>query len=433
MKNYIILLITILFTSGCVSLSEKEAESKILAIADNQEGPSYSNKEIKNGHFYHYVVCNYYQTLPKEILAFTKLKRLTISFNKEMTSIPEFINKYDSLYELNIIYNSVTKIEDNALKIPTLKDIDFSNNLLEDLPSSISSLDKLEELDLSKNKFTTFPKEILNLTNLKVLNLSKNQLSSLPEEIGNLENLEELYLRGNPITELPDSFKNLKKLKILWCDDSKLKNFPKMLCEMTSLEEILINGEDMTLPKEIDQLQNLNWITLNDGIVDNLPISLGSLSNLENLHFKNCDLSKVTFHASFRNLDHLRMFKIENGNINAFPSFITDLDSLRILGLKGNKGLVALHEGLSNCSILEALTLDHNSLKSLPSDVGHIKKLHYLNIEGNRLTTLPVSLRYNKANLAILYYGNPWQWLPKELVDNFETNTGRGLPPGEVR
>lgn len=432
MKNYIIILISILFITGCVSLSEQEAENKILAIADNQKSGSYKNVVIENGHFTHYVVCKYYQTVPKEILAFTKLKRLTISFNKEMTSIPEFINKYDSLCELNIMYNGVTKINDDAFQIPTLKVIDLCDNLLQDLPTSIQDLDNLKSLDLSNNKFTTFPKEILSLKNLKVLNLTGNQISTLPDEIGELENLEELYLRGNPIAELPASFKKLKKLKILWSDDTKLKHFPKMLCEIKSLEKILINADTLNIPTEIDQLRNLDKIRMYDGYVPSLPSSIGNLSKLETFHFKNCDLSEVKFHESFKKLDHLRMFEIENGNINHFPDFITDLDSLTTLGLIGNEGLVTINEGLSNCSILAQLDLRDNNLKSLPNDLGYIKKLHYLCIEGNRLTTLPASLRYNKANLSILYYGNPWKWLPKELVDNFETNSGRGLPPGEV-
>lgn len=432
MKNYIILLLTILFTSGCVSLSEQEAERKIIAAGNNQKGSYYEYNFIEDGHFTSYYLTEYYSYIPKEILSFTKLDHLQISNNPDLKVIPDFLNQLDSLKVLIIRSNQLSKIEDNAFKIPSLKRLNLTNNQLDKLPTSLSDLNQLEILELKENKFTTFPKEILNLKNLKVLNLSKNQLSSLPEEIGNLENLEELYLRGNPITELPKSFTQLKKLKIFWCDDTKLKRFPKMLCEMTSLEKILINADTINIPNEIDQLVHLDKIRMYDGYVPSLPPNLGNLKKIETLHFQNCDLSKVTFHDSFKNLDRLRTFKIINGNINAFPSFITDLDSLRILGLKGNKGLVALQEGLSNCSILEALTLDHNSLKNLPTDLGYIKKLNYLNVEGNRLTTLPVSLRYNKANLSIFYYGNPWQWLPKELVDNFETNSGRGLPPGEV-
>lgn len=89
----------------------------------------------------------------------------------DLSTYPEFINKFTSLKNLNL-----------------------KNNELKTIPESIGNLITLQELDLSENQINTLPESIGNLKSLQELNLNDNRLNTLPESMGNLKSLKKLYI-----------------------------------------------------------------------------------------------------------------------------------------------------------------------------------------------------------------------------------------------
>ena len=102
-----------------------------------------------------------------------------------------------------------------------VKQIDASENFIEEVPAAISAAVNLEELKLFGNTVRTVDPAIGQLQKLKVLNLYNQGrglvLAKLPwAELGGLGELEELNLAANKIMMIQDAaFAGLSSLMIL--------------------------------------------------------------------------------------------------------------------------------------------------------------------------------------------------------------------------
>lgn len=79
-------------------------------------------------------------------------------------------------------------------------------------PPVIGRLDSLEELWLDCNALSRLPPEIGKLHHLKCLDVSENRLEALPSEICNLKSLSDLLLSQNCVKKLPKDMGRLVKL-----------------------------------------------------------------------------------------------------------------------------------------------------------------------------------------------------------------------------
>ena len=109
----------------------------------------------------------------------------------------------------------------------------------------------------------------LKLKHLKKLDLSFLGLKTIPYEIGYFESLEELNLAGNQLKELPNEIYTLRNLKVLNLGDiisggNQLQYISKNIEKLTNLEvlKIVWNDELKELPKEVLNLENLDFISL---------------------------------------------------------------------------------------------------------------------------------------------------------------------------
>ena len=106
-----------------------------------------------------------------------------------------------------------------------VKQIDASENYIEEVPAAIAAAVNLEELKLFGNTVRTVDPAIGQLQKLKVLNLfNQGVLAKLPwAELGGLGTLEELNLGANKIMSIPDeAFAGLTSLKILSINCNRL-------------------------------------------------------------------------------------------------------------------------------------------------------------------------------------------------------------------
>jgi Leucine-rich repeat (LRR) protein len=90
-------------------------------------------------------------------------------------------------------------------KLPNLKEIDISKNLLSELPDDISASSILTKIDAAYNQLTEVTEAMCMLRNLTFLDLSHNQITIFPgQPLSNLgKNMVYLALHANFILTLP--------------------------------------------------------------------------------------------------------------------------------------------------------------------------------------------------------------------------------------
>jgi Leucine-rich repeat (LRR) protein len=142
------------------------------------------------------------------------------------------------------------------------------------------------ELDLSYNSLTKMPIEIFNLKNLKILNMSNNNLTTIPDEIDNLINLESINLYDNKLTMITNKIGNLTNLKTLNLAFNKLKIIPAGIFNLLNLNTLCLNKNDLkTIPNEIGNLTKLQILFLHTNKLTILPITIINLINIVNFYF----------------------------------------------------------------------------------------------------------------------------------------------------
>lgn len=140
------------------------------------------------------------------------------------------------LHRLEELKNIVQK---HPADLRLIKEISLLDTWPSVFPVGGSNLIICDTVDYWKTGCKEFPIEITKIPNLTTLNFGKCNLTYLPPEIGRLTKLEVLNLHENELTELPKEIGLLKNLKILDVSHNNLK-----------------------LPIEIDNLENLSEITV---------------------------------------------------------------------------------------------------------------------------------------------------------------------------
>lgn len=113
---------------------------------------------------------------------------------------------------LNLSGKNLSHLPEGLNKLSNLSTLNISNNNLDEIPEIVFEFKNLMYLNISNNKISILPKEIGKLTNLQYLDLSKNNITQIPAEISNLRQLRTLLLSTNPIEDLPLNLKSLNYL-----------------------------------------------------------------------------------------------------------------------------------------------------------------------------------------------------------------------------
>eukprot|EP01025_Chloroclados_australasicus_P050631 TRINITY_DN5843_c0_g3_i1.p1 TRINITY_DN5843_c0_g3~~TRINITY_DN5843_c0_g3_i1.p1 ORF type:complete len:456 (-),score=39.73 TRINITY_DN5843_c0_g3_i1:4108-5475(-) len=223
----------------------------------------------------------------------------------------------------------------------------------------------------------------------------------LPEAIENLQKLSTLKLEtwnvqfgAHHLAQLA-ALKNLKSLTIGalfgYGDEENvpfLVEFPREVCYLPKLEELVIRSRGVvTVPREINMLQNLKILNLEGCMISSLPWCMVHMHNLEELNLSknriedNIDeVAEVAF-----SLPNLQVLNLSSNHIRDLPlsnvSSHLKASKLWYLDLSSNQ-LSMLPRHFAKLGSLRELYLNRNQFLSFPTPVKKIKSLRWLEISG---------------------------------------------------
>jgi internalin A len=229
-----------------------------------------------------------------------------------------------------------------------------------------------------------------------------------------------LDLSGLELTTLPAEIGQLTNLEFLNLRSNKLTELPAEIGRLPNLQVLDaglgLHGRLTTLPAEIGQLANLRVLALQMHKLTRLPAEIGQLRNLRTLNLYGNQLTELPaeiFHL--RNLEHLQLW---DNPLVELPSQIGQLTNLRELAVgrapatKSSKELTELPPEIGQLTKLEVLKLTQNALARLPPELGQLINLRTLELANNRLTELPAEID-QLSNLEKLdLYGNKLTEVP---------------------
>ncbi|KAL0221955.1 hypothetical protein RCL1_001809 [Eukaryota sp. TZLM3-RCL] len=309
-----------LLSTGILDVSDKNLDSE---IPHEALYPDTSNSKVK-----------WWEVVPLQVIK---------ARNNSLQTIND-LSSFADIRELIFSNNLINSIHPSLCNLPQLKLFDLSNNCLTSLPSSFSSLSSLVDLNLSHNKLTCFDCKCLE--NVVVLNLDGNNLTQISCELpsirrislnkNNLLNLNELILgqqlenfscSDNILNQILDfrAFKNLKTLLLSFnnLNNSVFEYLPQNLIELH------VNNNSITsLNFDFNYFKNLSILLISNNQISTLPSNFELLSNLTVLDLSNNNISRL--HPSLAQIKGLRSLEV-NGNPLRFPSLSTVRQGFRAI------------------------------------------------------------------------------------------------------
>ncbi|XP_028806080.1 TMV resistance protein N-like [Neltuma alba] len=282
----------------------------------------------------------------------------------------------------------------------------------------------------------------LEMNCLETLVLSGcSKVKRLPEFGEGMEHLSELDLEGTAISKLPQSLVNLIGLALLE-DCKNLVCFPRDFQKLEAIKKINISGcaKFSRLPENLNENKVLEVLDMGGTAIKEVP---SSLNNLKVLYLSRCNGYAQSSSSSWNHYCFLlkQAFRLQRPSTSTkflwSPSF-SSLSSLVELDLSYcNPDDESLSIEISNLSSLRILGLSGNNFVDIPS--GLISKLGKLECiifsycpKLQSLPQLPTNLPMIKANdcPSLKHCISPQQlW---EFIENFECQDDFFIQPTRI-
>ncbi|KAM3726541.1 Leucine-rich repeat-containing protein [Dirofilaria immitis] len=366
---------------------------------------------------------------------FTKLahnlEHLTITENMLTTvTLPDYLPK---LISLNLNYNQLTDLSDNALKgAESLRHLHLEGNKICSLSSNslLNIKNILELLDLSDNCFNNIPAQNLrNCIRLMYLDLSHNTIKKIANfELMNLPLLKELRINNNQISYIaPMAFMNVPLLEHLYLRNNLISSIEtERLFQVFKNLEVLDLSENMltTIPS-FKELFNLRQIHLNHNKISRIgTLAFSSNRKLQLINLQSNLITSMS-RNSFDSLDELVVLNLANNAIKKIERVMLDgMRNLQQLSLRNNS--LSVLENLTFTSVSQITTLDlsHNSIHKIEKNVfTPLKDIFWLDLSSNLIKTIEKDTFKEKiANILLndnpLHCDKKLDWLVSYLVAN---------------
>jgi Leucine-rich repeat (LRR) protein len=159
--------------------------------------------------------------------SFEAVTILDLSRNKLANLPTAVLRTLPNLRVLDLSHNALVHLPTDRLWKadcwPQMTVLRLNNNQLAELPGYVANLTALEELDASRNHIRALP-DVWRVPALRELTLSNNLLSAVPDDIFMLPALVVLRLADNQLTTLPPTEKwHCRRLRHLDLGDNPLR------------------------------------------------------------------------------------------------------------------------------------------------------------------------------------------------------------------
>lgn len=239
-----------------------------------------------------------YQKIPKKLRKFKNLKELTIEDSPKIDlekTINE-ISKITSVEKLRFFNNSQIKYPQNLGTLKNVTSLWISGDSITTLPKSILELNKLNELIINecpKIEFNSLFELLSNMTNLKELDLSENNIQEIPDNIRKIKQLKELWLDDNALTEVTQGIKSLPNLEYLRLFSNEIKSLDFTINDLPNLKNIdLCYNPFIKFPIALSELKSLERITMWYTEINFIPKDISKMNNLKFLNLQNSELNE---------------------------------------------------------------------------------------------------------------------------------------------
>jgi Leucine-rich repeat (LRR) protein len=158
-----------------------------------------------------------------------------------------------------------------------------------------------------------------DLAAIRHLRLSSEGITSLKSgDFGGMSGLQELFLHRNRLETLPSRvFEGLSALEELHLQSNDLGAFPAQVLDLTTLKTL--------------------WLFGNEFPPGPLPVELSKLSNMEDLHLGNLNVTEIAA-GTFNTMENLRRLDLRHNDLSELPEGVFEgLSSLSNLNLWSNR------------------------------------------------------------------------------------------------
>uniref|UniRef100_A0A0D9XKA0 Ubiquitin-like domain-containing protein n=1 Tax=Leersia perrieri TaxID=77586 RepID=A0A0D9XKA0_9ORYZ len=176
---------------------------------------------------------------------------------------------------------------------------------------------------LSNSRLKAVPEEVWGCgSSIRILDVSDNCIEAIPQEISALKSLQKLILTANDIADGSISWEGLicvQTLTILSLSRNRLVTLPSSLGSMTHLRELRIANNSLeNLPVEIGLLKNLEFLIASNNRITSLPSSIGDCESLKEVDLSSNLLAELP--EAFGNLQNLKVLSLRNNGLTSLPS-----------------------------------------------------------------------------------------------------------------
>ncbi|KAL5073896.1 hypothetical protein RYX36_012880 [Vicia faba] len=320
-------------------------------------------------------------TISSSLSKLTQLRKLSLHSNNLISSIPPSLSQCLFLRAIYLHNNSLSgNIPPSLLNLTNLQVLNFAANFLSGtIPNRLSN--SLRILDLSSNSFTgNIPGNFTSNSQLQLINLSHNRLTGqIPVTLGALQQLQYMWLDNNRLHgTLPSAISNCSSMVHLSIDENSIGGLiPSTIGTMPKLQVLSLSLNQLSgfVPTTLFCNQN----NKHNNTLRILQLGFNMLTGISNPRNGKCD-------------NHfLEILDLKENHIiqSLFPSWLTNVKSLRTLDLSGNSFSGYLPRDIGDLFLLEELRLSDNSLSGVvPSSIVECSLLKVLDLRRNRFSGL---------------------------------------------
>lgn len=189
---------------------------------------------------------NVLETLPDDFNKFVCLD----CFDASCNSLQAFLDLKSNMKSLRWLNMSSNKIKDvhNIIFLPNCATVNVASNEIESLPEDIERAQSLITLDISDNKIVCLPENIGQIRTLKNLLASNNQLKALPSMLGSEQCLVTLDLTGNALEGIlaDKDMRRLRTVEKLLLSKNRLTSLSRAVENLMSVEKLDVSENQMS-------------------------------------------------------------------------------------------------------------------------------------------------------------------------------------------